>query len=62
MYFPPNNMKMTHLLQLMTHLLDTCPEPEVYPTCMSIIVTDESYVATCNSFLAIKDLLVGTSF
>ncbi|KAG5596068.1 hypothetical protein H5410_037300 [Solanum commersonii] len=37
---------MIHLLQLMIHLLDTCPEPEVYPTCKSIVVTDGSFVAT----------------
>ncbi|KAG5581475.1 hypothetical protein H5410_052102 [Solanum commersonii] len=29
----------------MTHFLDTCPEPEAYPTCKSIVVIDESSVA-----------------
>uniref|UniRef100_M1DP99 Uncharacterized protein n=1 Tax=Solanum tuberosum TaxID=4113 RepID=M1DP99_SOLTU len=67
---------MTHLLQRMTQLLDTCPEPKAYPTCKSIVVTDESSVAlgkpsvktdessgaADDSSVAINDLSIGTSF
>ncbi|KAG5601711.1 hypothetical protein H5410_033081 [Solanum commersonii] len=67
---------MIHLLQLMIHLLDTCPEPEVYPTCKSIVVIDESFVVTGKPSIAtdessgaaddtsivINDLSVGRSF
>ncbi|KAG5611999.1 hypothetical protein H5410_023280 [Solanum commersonii] len=59
---------MTHLLQRMTHLLDTCPESEAYPTCKSIVVTEESFVAldelagaTDDSYIVINDSSIGTS-
>ncbi|KAG5591561.1 hypothetical protein H5410_042075 [Solanum commersonii] len=39
----------------MTHFLDTCPEPEAYPTCKSIVVIDESYVATGKPFVATNE-------
>ncbi|KAG5601872.1 hypothetical protein H5410_033242 [Solanum commersonii] len=67
---------MIHLLQLIIHLLDTCPELETYPICKSIVVTDESSVATGkpsvaidessgaadDSSIAINNLSVGTNF
>ncbi|KAG5629966.1 hypothetical protein H5410_001683 [Solanum commersonii] len=60
---------MTHLLQLVTHLLDTCPKLKAYLTCKSIVVTNESsvatgkpYVAACESFGASDDSSVGTNF
>ncbi|KAG5598198.1 hypothetical protein H5410_029568 [Solanum commersonii] len=39
----------------MTHLLDTCPELEAYPTCKSIVVIDESSVATGKPFVATNE-------
>ncbi|KAH0656532.1 hypothetical protein KY285_031414 [Solanum tuberosum] len=36
----------------MIHLLDTCPELEAYPTCKSIVVTDESVVAKAKPYVA----------
>ncbi|KAG5617926.1 hypothetical protein H5410_017750 [Solanum commersonii] len=46
---------MTHLLQLVTHSLDSCPKPEVYSTCKSIIVTDELFIATGKPSVAIDE-------
>ncbi|KAG5571895.1 hypothetical protein H5410_061661 [Solanum commersonii] len=53
---------MIHLLQLMIHLLDTCPELEVYPTCKSYVATNESSGAADDSSVAINDLSIWTSF
>jgi len=53
---------MTHLLQLVTHLLDTCPKSEVYPTCKSIVMTDESFIATSNSYVVIYNLHIWSNF
>ncbi|KAG5617245.1 hypothetical protein H5410_017069 [Solanum commersonii] len=60
----------------MIHLLDTYPEPEFYPTCKSIIITDKSFVATGklivatdelsdavdDAYVAINDLSIGRNF
>uniref|UniRef100_M1DS23 Uncharacterized protein n=1 Tax=Solanum tuberosum TaxID=4113 RepID=M1DS23_SOLTU len=51
---------MTNLLQLVAHLLDTSPKLQAYPTCKSIVITNESSVTTGKPYV-VADELFGAS-